>query len=58
MRVHPEWVDRLNAVKWSLVRRNPNDRKAYMEGKATTYEEIMEHLRGKTPQSTDLCDFC
>ena len=48
MRGHPEWVDRLNALKWSLVRRNPNDRRAYIEGKTAMYMEIMKQVRGKT----------
>lgn len=46
MRSHLEWVSRLNVLKWSLVRQNPDHRKGYMEGKAAMYREIMEHAGG------------
>ena len=42
MRVHPEWRQKLGALKWSLCEKYDNDRLAYMDGKSAMVREITE----------------
>jgi GrpB-like predicted nucleotidyltransferase (UPF0157 family) len=41
MRVHPEWVERLNARKDELASLYPQDRETYQQGKSPMVEEIL-----------------
>jgi len=42
MRIHPEWIQRLSALKTSLCRQHNNDRQSYIYGKAQMVQEITE----------------
>ncbi|MEK7354429.1 MAG: GrpB family protein [Chloroflexota bacterium] len=42
MRQHPEWRQKLNALKWSLCEKYDDDRQAYIDGKSAMVREITE----------------
>ena len=42
MKQHPEWRQRLSALKRSLCEQHNNDRQSYMDGKADMVREITE----------------
>lgn len=45
MLAHPEWVERLNALKFELAARFPNDRESYQRAKAPFIEEVLTLAR-------------
>ena len=58
MLIHPEWVDRLNTLKWQLTARFPDDREAYQQAKSPMVEEILRLARaGDTAPPNPLSDF-